>query len=246
MKRTDNTLPQLHYISFASSSEGNAGLVRFGSTNILLDAGISARRITQCLGELGLSAASLSAILLTHDHSDHIKGLPVLCRKLSVPILWPGTTFHSKDPFEIGEITVTAFGTPHDAQPSCGFRFEAGAETLGFATDLGYVTKEIYENLRGVERLVIESNYDPDMLRDGPYPPSLKARIASRQGHLSNPDCAELLSHLVADGLRQVALAHLSPHNNTPELAYNAAMAGLGTHACDLCVLDRKEMTHFC
>ena len=239
-------MPDLHYVSFASSSEGNAGLLSHGNTHILLDAGISARRITGCLGELGLSAASLSAILLTHDHSDHIKGLPVLCRRLSVPILWPGTTFHSKDPFTIGDVKITAFGTPHDAKPSCGFRFEAGEETLGFATDLGYVTREIYDNLRGVERLVIESNYDPDMLRDGPYPPSLKARIASRQGHLSNPDCAELLSHLAMEGLRHVALAHLSVNNNTPELAYNAAAQGLSGSECSLCVLDRKEMTRFC
>lgn len=239
-------MPNLHYISFASSSEGNAGLLSFGSTHILLDAGISARRITQALGELGLSAASLSAILLTHDHSDHIKGLPVLCRRLSVPILWPGTTFHSREPFSIGDIQITAFGTPHDAEPSCGFRFEAGEETLGFATDLGYVTREIYDVLRGVKRLVIESNYDPDMLRDGPYPQSLKARIASRRGHLSNRDCAELLSHLTGEGLEQVALAHLSVNNNTPELAFRAAQDGLAGSGCSLCVLDRKEMTRFC
>ncbi|MCQ2446170.1 MAG: MBL fold metallo-hydrolase, partial [Clostridia bacterium] len=191
----------LTYISFASSSDGNAGLVTDGTTHLLLDAGISAKRITASLKSLGLEAGALQGVLLTHFHSDHTKGLENLLKKTPLPVYSPGKGFKALRPFMIGGITITAFHTPHDAYPSCGFRFEAGEDTLGFATDLGHVTEEVEATLKGVRRLVIESNYDRDMLMNGPYPYSLKVRIDSPSGHLSNEDCGVFLARMADNGL---------------------------------------------
>lgn len=239
-------MPELTYYSFASSSDGNAGLVTDGKTHILLDAGISARRITQSLKALGLLPEQLTAMLITHSHSDHTKGVEVLRRKTPIPMYSPGHGFRALTPFAIGTITVTAFHTPHDCYPSCGFRFEAGGETLGFATDLGCVTEEIEKTLWGVKRLVLESNYDRVMLAEGPYPPPLKERIASSNGHLSNDDCAVFLRKMADNGLESAALAHLSRTNNTPAQAEEASRRALAGTPCRLCVLKRDELSTLC
>jgi len=236
----------IHYISFASSSDGNAGLVTDGATNILLDAGISAKRLTLGLRARGLTPDDLDAILLTHNHVDHTRGLTVLLKNASIPVYFPGRDFKALTPFLIGEITVTAFRTQHDAYPSCGFRFEDADGAFGFATDLGIVTDEIYRTLQGVEHLVLESNYDKELLQTGPYPPALKARIASDHGHLENPDCAKFLRIMAHEGLKKAALAHLSKTNNKPELAMSVSGKALEDTGCELCLLKREELTEFC
>lgn len=236
----------LTYISFASSSDGNAGLVTDGTTHLLLDAGISAKRITASLKSLGLEAGALQGVLLTHFHSDHTKGLENLLKKTPLPVYSPGKGFKALRPFMIGGITITAFHTPHDAYPSCGFRFEAGEDTLGFATDLGHVTEEVEATLKGVRRLVIESNYDRDMLMNGPYPYSLKVRIDSPSGHLSNEDCGVFLARMADNGLERAALAHLSRTNNTYEKALDVSEKALMGKNVRLSVLQRDEVTEIC
>jgi len=236
----------IHYISFASSSDGNAGLVTDGKTNILLDAGISARRLTKGLQARGLTPNDLDAVLLTHNHVDHTRGLTVLLKSASVPVWFPGRDFKALKPFSVGHIQITAFHTLHDAYPSCGFRMEDSDGVFGFATDLGTVTDEIYRTLQGVEHLVLESNYDKEMLQNGPYPVSLKARIASDHGHLENPDCAKFLRIMALEGLKKAALAHLSKTNNTPELAYAESEKALQDTGCELYLLKREELTEFC
>jgi len=236
----------IHYISFASSSDGNAGLVTDGSTHILLDAGISARRLTQGLRERGLAPSDLDAVLLTHNHTDHTRGLNVFLKSTSVPVRFPGRDFMALKPFSIGSLTITAFHTLHDAYPSCGFRIEDEDGVFGFATDLGTVTDEIYKTLQGVRHLVLESNYDKDMLQNGPYPPALKARIASDHGHLENPDCAKFLRVMAGEGLKKAALAHLSKTNNDPQLALSVSEKALADTACELYLLKREGLTEFC
>ena len=239
-------MQRLTYISFASSSDGNAGLVTDGKTHLLLDAGISARRITSSLGSLGLKAGDLQGVLLTHFHSDHTKGLENLLKKTPLPVYAPGRAFRALRPFTIGSVEITAFHTPHDSYPSCGFRFAAGGDTLGFATDLGHVTQEVEETLAGVRRLVLESNYDRDMLFEGPYPHSLKLRIDSANGHLSNEACGAFLARMVEKGLESAALAHLSRTNNTYEKALEASARVLEGSGAHLCVLRRDEVTEIC
>ena len=239
-------MQKLTYISFASSSDGNAGLVTDGKTHLLLDAGISARRITSALESLGLETRELQGVLLTHFHSDHVKGLENLLKKTPLPVYSPGKGFRALRPFSVGDLEITAFHTPHDSYPSCGFFFREGEETLGFATDLGHVTPEIEGTLRGVKTLILESNYDREMLYEGPYPYALKVRIDSESGHLSNEDCGAFLAHLAKNGLESAALAHLSRTNNTSEKAFAASQKALEGSAVRLSVLDRDEVTKLC
>ena len=221
--------------TFASGSSGNAALVSRDGTHILLDAGISARRIAGALGELGLSPQDLSAICVTHSHSDHVSGLATIVKRWDVPILATAPcgrqlsyrvagletklrTIETGGGFPIGEITVTAFPTSHDAPGSCDFRFDE----LGILTDSGYVTEEAADTLAGVSLLLLEANHDVDLLQNGPYPYYLKERILSDQGHLSNETAAAFAVAMARQGTEEFILAHLSAENNTPERALSA------------------------
>jgi len=230
----------LTYYAFASSSDGNAGVVTDGETHILLDAGISAAGIRAGLAEAGIDPGELSALLLTHTHEDHVRGLRVFLKKTPLPVLrmgdgvGPGGT-------RIGSIRVFAFPTPHDSENSCGYRFETGGDAFGFATDLGCVTSEVRKGVGGVRKLVLESNYDRRMLWEGPYPDALKRRIDSGTGHLSNADAAAFLREMMEEGLELAALGHLSRTNNTPELALaEARRAVREDKAAGIRVLERK------
>ena len=187
----------------ASGSSGNCTLVSEGKTHILIDAGISARRITNGLKELGLTPAELAGIFITHEHSDHIAGLATLLKKYPVPIYATGATGRQNAyrtagaeehlravvpgrPLELGALELTAFSTPHDAADSVGYTVSDGRRRLAVVTDLGEVTPQVLQAVSGAELALLETNYEPDWLRSGPYPGYLKARILGGRGHLSN------------------------------------------------------------
>ena len=257
----------LTFTTLASGSSGNAALVSCGRTHILLDAGISARRITTGLRSLGVDPGELAAILVTHEHHDHINGLPVLTKKLRVPIVSSGPTCRQlcyKVPFvedlvreqepgtgvQLGELWVESFSTPHDAAGSVGYSITGDGCRMVLCTDLGYITPEVQQAVRGCDLLVCEANHDEDWVRSGPYPYYLKQRILGDRGHLSNEAGAELAALGVEAGTRTVVLAHLSAQNNTPAHARQVAARRLAAMGCDperdlsLTVAPRSEPGH--
>ncbi len=230
--------------TLASGSSGNAILVCCGETRLLLDAGISCRRITVALGALGLAPGDLTAILLTHTHSDHIAGLRTLLKR-DCPGIWASEaaardlsdrlpecesrlhSFGRTDRFSFGACEVTAFPTSHDAPGACGFRLDTDAGSVGLLTDSGTVTNEARSVLPGVDLVLLEANHDVETLRCGPYPAYLKQRILGAQGHLSNACAAQFAVELAASGTSEVVLAHLSRENNTPAMAHRAVECAL-------------------
>lgn len=228
---------------FASGSGGNCLLVSDGNTNILIDAGISARRVENALAMAGLAADDIGGVFVTHEHSDHVKGLPQLVKKHGVPIFAPRTVAARMlgampaleqsvsiipvgESFPFGNIVISAFHTMHDTDESVGYVIEGGG-SFGIATDTGCINEEITSALAGVGTVVIESNHDVQMLRDGPYPVYLKKRILSDNGHLSNDDCARFARRLAENGTRQIILGHLSRENNRPAIALETVGAAL-------------------
>lgn len=222
----------MEFYTLASSSSGNAALLRGGGTAILLDAGISARRIAQSLALLGMSPDELDAILVTHEHSDHVNGIATLTKKYAVPVYASRGTarflpqagamlrmFDAGDAFSIGALSVQSFRTSHDAADSVDYRIDAPDGSLGALTDTGCVTEDAARVLTGVDLLLLEANHDVETLRNGPYPYHLKQRILSRHGHLSNETAAEFALHCARHGTRDILLAHLSAENNTPAMA---------------------------
>jgi phosphoribosyl 1,2-cyclic phosphodiesterase len=235
----------------ASGSRGNSAIIASSSTRILVDAGVSCREIFKRMKTIGEDPHSLSAILITHEHSDHITGLRTLSRKLGVPVFMTGAThqawakaerdddgvmpevckleaFASGHCFQIGDIAVTPFTIPHDAADPVGFTFRAEGIKVGVVTDLGYLPLSVIDHLRGCDALVIESNHDLEMLRGGPYPWSVKQRVMSRVGHLSNDALADFFCNDYDGGAAYVVLAHISEQNNHPEVARAAAEHALG------------------
>ena len=235
----------------ASGSRGNTALVESSKTRILVDAGISCRETFKRLKSLGQDPHALSAVLISHEHSDHVYGLATLAKKLSVPVFMTGAThqvwarslrddsgempevaklevFSAGRSFQIADITVTPFTIPHDAADPVGFTFRAEGTKIGIATDLGYMPASVCDHLRGCDVLVVESNHDLEMLRVGPYPWSVKQRVMSRVGHLSNESLAEFFAQDYDGGASYIVLAHLSEQNNHPEIARQAAETALG------------------
>jgi len=239
------------FATLASGSRANSSLLCTSSTRILIDAGISCRETFKRMKLLGDDPRALSAILITHEHSDHVYGLATLARKLSIPVYISGAThqawaramrdengelpqlarlelFSAGRKFQIGDIDVTPFTIPHDAADPVGFTFRAEGVKVGFATDLGYVPASVRDHLRGCDVLVMESNHDVEMLRGGPYPWSVKQRVMSRVGHLSNDALADFFANSYDGYAAYVVLAHLSEQNNHPDLARGAAERALG------------------
>ena len=229
------------FTTLASGSLGNAALVSCGDTHILLDAGISAKRLTAGLAELGVKPHQLSAILLTHEHSDHINGLRVFAKRYGLPVYGSAGTIRALGGLlegvelidigagaEIAGMDILPFPTSHDCLQPTGYRIHTGdGRDFCFATDLGYLSDEVRENLLGCDMVVLESNHDIEMLRNGPYPYHLKRRILSDRGHLSNAACAGFQPELLKSGVRRFMLAHLSDTNNTPGLALETSLSAL-------------------
>lgn len=230
--------------TLASSSSGNCAIVSHEGTHILIDAGISMRRIMKSLAELDLKPNDLSGILITHEHSDHIGGIKMMSKHYEIPIyasegvaealcaMLPETAeqiafFKAGYEFELGYITVRSFLTPHDTPESVGYRLHGGSHSISFVTDLGCVTKEIMHAVTGADLAVIEANHDIDLLKNGTYPYFLKKRILANRGHLSNVDSGKLARELITSGTKRVILAHLSRENNTPGLAYDTVSSAL-------------------
>lgn len=234
--------------TLASGSSGNALVLSCGGVHLLVDAGISCRRVTAGLRTLELEPADLSAVLITHTHADHISGLQTLLKRTDAPVYATGSTGRGlvcrvtglagrlKElecccPTFLGEVAVTAFPTSHDAPGACGFRFDTPDGGIGLLTDTGYVTKEAAEILPGVALAVLEANHDVETLYSGPYPHYLKRRILGDEGHLSNEDCARFAVTLAEHGAAEIVLAHLSRENNTPAMALRAVETALSAAA---------------
>lgn len=234
--------------SIASGSSGNCIYAGHASTHLLIDAGISGKKIEQGLSEAGIEPESLGGILVTHEHSDHIQGLGVLARKYKIPIYGTVETFCAmkkgktnigkiedslfcpvipEESFSIGDILITPFSVSHDAANPVAYVFEADGHKIGMATDLGVYTEKTVNYLKDAQLLYLEANHDENMLMVGGYPYYLKQRIIGDHGHLSNDTAAELLCRLYHENLQYVILAHLSKENNYPELAYETVRAEL-------------------
>ena len=234
----------------ASGSRGNSAVVASSTARLLVDAGLSCRETFKRVRALRERPEQFSAILITHEHSDHVAGLQRLASKLNVPVFLTEPTHHTwnrsmrdeegKTPelrkvehfasgrsFQVGDIAVTPFTIPHDAVDPVGFTFRTEGVKIGFATDLGYMPLSVRDHLHGCDVLVMESNHDVEMLRSGPYPWSVKQRVMSRVGHLSNDALAEFFTNDYDGYASYVVLAHLSEQNNHPEIARAAAERAL-------------------
>ena len=257
----------IRFISFSSGSCGNCSLLLGPSSGILIDAGVSFRRVKKELEAVGLGLADISAIMITHDHGDHIRSLGSFCKRLAVPV-WTTPILHgalARHPFTADwmggcrqnlsrgvwnpvtpDFDVQFFEVPHDATQCVGYAIRCGEELFVLMTDLGHVTAEAMEWGSLATTLVIESNFDVEMLVGGSYPQELKNRISHGAGHLSNDACADAVTHLLHPGLRNIFLCHLSGNNNTPQLAYDCtaealASAGIAPGTLSLRVLRRGE-----
>ncbi|MBQ8497375.1 MAG: MBL fold metallo-hydrolase [Clostridia bacterium] len=224
------------YVLYSGSS-GNATYIRTPDAEILIDAGVSARAVEKNLNAIGTTLANITAIFVTHEHTDHTKGLEVISKKHHIPTHMVNESARAliRDPkssllndlylhpsvfsVRFGDTTVTSFPTPHDSAASVGYTITYQDEKFGFATDIGHITDEITEALSGSDAVVIESNHDVDMLLMGPYPYPLKRRVLSDTGHLSNASCAEFAAMLAETGTKHFVLAHLSKENNYPPAA---------------------------
>jgi phosphoribosyl 1,2-cyclic phosphodiesterase len=239
-----NTGCSLQICVLASGSKGNAIYVSDGQTAILVDAGLSGIEIERRMKAAGIDIHWLKAIVVSHEHSDHIRGVGILARRYNLPVYITAETaaaagqnlgridrithFEIGRSFAIDDLAIHPFATSHDASDPAGFTISQNGRKIGIATDLGIATAMVKQHLRACSLLVLEANHDPTMLTEGPYPWPLKQRIKSRNGHLSNQDSGDLLSELKHDGLCHVILAHLSETNNTPEKALAAVQKAIG------------------
>lgn len=221
----------------ASGSKGNSLYMEAGKTRLLVDAGLSARELQSRLAAVGVEAGTLHAILISHEHTDHIRGAGTLSRRFKIPVVASDVTaaalrtligktelceFTTGETIGFRDLQIETFPITHDAVDPAGFVVASSEGRIGVATDLGVATRLVQDRLADCRALVLEANHDEQMLMDGPYPWHLKQRIRSRHGHLSNSDSAQLLSELLHDGLEGIFLAHLSETNNDPALAQGA------------------------
>lgn len=259
----------LKYCSIGSGSSGNCHYVGYKDTNILVDAGLSGKRITTGLKDIDVDAEKIKGIFITHEHSDHIKGAGIISRKFNIPIFaniktWCSMkdkigeikdhnmkVFENDKTYSLGDIIVRPFSTEHDAADSVGYNFYAeNDEKISIATDIGCITENVRKHLYESKLVVLESNYDPNMLMMGSYPYSLKRRVMSDTGHLSNEDAANFCIELIDKGTKSILLAHLSKENNFPELAYETSKGILSQNDIivgqdvKLDVLSRDEVSN--
>lgn len=232
----------LNFCSLYSGSSGNSLFVETPNTKVLIDAGESAKKIESALDSLDVDSHEIDAILVTHEHSDHVKGLGTLAKKFNIPVYanketWEAmpevfnkvepknqNCFNPNEKFDIGDLKVLPFQIPHDAANPCGFNLFYENQKISIATDLGHMDNRIIKYLEESSFILLESNYDPNILKCSKYPYLLKQRIAGPNGHLSNEMAGKTISYLLKSGLRKVMLGHLSKENNFPELAYQTVI----------------------
>lgn len=233
----------IRFSYLGSGSRGNSALVESGDTCVMVDCGFSVAATEARLARLGRSMDDVDALLVTHEHSDHIGGVARLARRYAVPVwMTPGTwgaapdrdiphlnLFNCHAPFEVGDLRVQPLPVPHDAREPCQFVFSDGDRRLGILTDAGHVTRHMTSLLSGCDALVIECNHDLDMLMRGPYPHSVKRRVAGDHGHLNNEQAAALVETIDCKRLQHLVAVHISDTNNTRRLALEALAAALDT-----------------
>lgn len=231
-------MSSLRFASLGSGSRGNSTLVEWDAGTLLIDCGFSVKETNQRLARLGKCAEDLTAILVTHEHADHIKGVAPLARRYNLPVFMTPGTYHSRDlgelpdlrliecyaPFELGQLKITPVAVPHDAREPAQFILERAGTRLGILTDLGSITAHVEEHYQDLDAMVLEANHDPFMLASGSYPASLKQRVGGLWGHLSNQQAAGFLQRLNCARLQHLVVAHISQQNNSLELA-QAALA---------------------
>lgn len=232
----------LSFCSLYSGSSGNSLFIQTPNTKILVDAGVSSKKIETALEDIKIDPHTLDGILITHEHTDHVQGLGTFSKKFDLPVFVNQETldampkqrdkidnkniktFKINDQFSIGDIDIKPFSIPHDAANPCGFNIWKDNKKLSIATDIGHMTNGILKNLEDSIFVLLESNYDPEVLKFSRYPYPLKSRIAGPTGHLSNELAGKTISHLLNSGLQQAMLGHLSKESNFPELAYKTVI----------------------
>lgn len=255
------------FISLISGSSGNSSLVTDGKTHILIDCGMSGKRLAELLADEGIPPSGIDALLVTHEHIDHVKGAGIIARRYNIPIYATEKTHAAMEigsvsdslrrivsaggEFEIGTIGVRPFSIPHDAADPVGYSLFCGNQKFSLATDIGEMNGDIINAVSGSEAVILESNHDVEMLKFGSYPFPLKQRILSGMGHLSNISAARTALELAKRGTKKIMLGHLSAENNSPEIAmletYNALTeAGVDVGVdVTLCVAGRYGTTRF-
>ncbi|MGK0270676.1 MAG: phosphoribosyl 1,2-cyclic phosphodiesterase [Cocleimonas sp.] len=249
----------IRFASLGSGSKGNATLIESGvkdsDTRILLDCGFSTKEVELRLAKHQRKANSIDAIVITHEHSDHITGVGRLARKYNIPVWLTAGTWHkcrdsafpethfidSHNSFEINDLHLHPFPVPHDAREPCQFVFSDGVYQLGIATDLGSITPHVVSSLNNVDALLLECNYDSDMLLNGVYPPKLKQRVSGDKGHLDNRQATHLLKSIKLDKLKHVIGMHVSEKNNTQEFAENALCIGMDCESNEVSIACQIE-----
>ena len=237
-----------NFCSLYSGSIGNCLLVQTDKTNILIDAGVSQKKINEALSSLNLSLEDIDAILITHEHSDHIQSIGSISKKYNIPVYTNQETldnmpkqkekieianqklFTINNKFKINDLQILPFEIPHDAANPCGFNIFHQSKKISIATDIGHMNDDLLNKLHKSDFIMLEANYDPEVLKYSPYPYKLKQRIAGQYGHLSNATAGKTIGHLVSSGLNQAMLGHLSKENNFPELAYQTVTEELKNH----------------
>lgn len=232
----------LSFTSLYSGSTGNSLLVQTENTNILIDTGVSAKKIIDALTSFDININNIDAILITHEHIDHVNSLGTLSSRYNIPVYanqktWENMAkqrekiseenqklFNINEEFEINDLKINSFSIPHDAADPCGFNIYKDNKKISIATDIGHMNKEILSKLEGSNFLMLEANYDPEILKCCSYPYKLKTRISGPNGHLSNEMAGKTISYLLNKGLTKVTLGHLSKENNFPELAYKTVL----------------------
>lgn len=256
----------LNFCSLYSGSSGNCLFVENNSTKILVDCGVSGKKVCEGLESIDKKIEDIDAIIVTHEHSDHVQSLGLISKKYNIPVYantetWQAMptqsqkilennkkTFNNDNDFEIGNLLIHPFSTPHDAANPCGFNIYSEKRKISIATDLGHMDNVILENLKGSSFILLESNYDPEILKVSKYPYILKQRIAGPNGHLSNSTAGKTIGCLIQNDLKTVMLGHLSKENNFPELAYQTVVEELigqniDTNEISLSVANRNNPT---
>ena len=247
----------INFCNLYSGSSGNCTFIATDTTRILVDAGVTCNKIIKALNDIKVDIDEIDAIIITHEHSDHTKGLVTTCKKHHIPVYANQKTwkmlnsldipevckfnFETSEEFEIGDFKIYPFPIPHDAAEPCGFSLYAEDKKITITTDIGHMTEGVLHQMENSNVLLIEANYDLETLKCGPYPYQLKKRIMSDNGHLSNEDASKALSYLSKNNVQNIVLGHLSKENNFPELAYQTVLNEIQENGniCNLSVASR-------